>query len=60
MVSASRKLQRKREKEAKKDMSEKVELLSKVPDNCNMCEKPFDKKDKDQVQSWRVVVILNA
>ena len=56
MGSASRKIQRKRDKEVKKDMQEKIKLFGKTPDQCNMCEKPFDKKDKDQVQSWRVVV----
>ena len=56
MASASRKLQRKKQKEAKKDMEEKIGLFHKIPDNCTMCENPFDKKDKKQVQSWRVVV----
>ena len=56
MTSLSRKIQRKKQKEASKDMKEKVKLFSKIPEFCNMCEKPFDKKDKDQVQSWRVVV----
>ena len=56
MASVSRKLQRKKQKEAKKDMEEKIGLFHKIPDNCTMCEKSFDKKDKDQVKSWRVVV----
>ena len=56
MTSASRKLQRKRKKQVKKDMEEKLGLFHKIPDNCTMCEIPFDKKDKKQVQSWRVVV----
>lgn len=56
MGSLSRKVKRNKEKEAKKDMKEKVKLFSKIPEFCNMCEKPFDKTDKDQVKSWRVVV----
>jgi len=54
MSSASRKLQRKKKKEANKDLKEKVALFGKIPDQCTMCEKDFDKKDKKQVQSWRV------
>jgi len=56
MSSASRKLQRKKKKEANKDLKEKVALFGKIPDQCTMCEKDFDKKDKKQVQSWRVAV----
>lgn len=56
MASASRKILRRKQKEAKKDMAEKVGLFHKIPDSCNMCQNSFDKKDKKQVQSWRVVV----
>tara|TARA_B100001250_G_C19139507_1_gene503162 strand:+ start:210 stop:494 length:285 start_codon:yes stop_codon:yes gene_type:complete len=56
MASASRRLKRKKDKKVKKDMAEKVALFHKIPDFCTMCENPFDKKDKSQVQSWRVIV----
>ena len=47
-------------KNAKKDgnpeLEEKVALFGKLEDECLTCEKPFDKKDKDMVLSWHVVV----
>ena len=47
-------------KQAKKntnpDMEEKITLFGKLPDNCMVCEQAFDKKNKEQVQSWNVVV----
>ena len=29
---------------------------SKMPDECSACTKPFDKKDREMVMSWSVVV----
>ena len=55
-MSIARKLKRKAKKEAKKDLKEKINLFDKTPDKCNNCDEPFDKKDKKQVSSWRVVV----
>jgi hypothetical protein len=47
-------------KQAKKDgneeLSEKISLFGKLEDNCLTCDKPFDKKDKEMVMSWSVVV----
>ena len=47
-------------KQAKKDgteeLSEKVTLFGKLGDNCLTCDKPFDKKNKEMVMSWSVVV----
>ena len=47
-------------KRAKKDgnpeMAEKVALFGKLEDECLVCAKPFDKKDKEMVMSWSVVV----
>ena len=31
-------------------------MFDKLPDDCNACEKTFDKKSKSMVQSWNVVV----
>jgi len=41
---------------AEKEMSQKIGMFDKLPDCCNACEKTFDKKDKDMVYSWSVVV----
>ena len=54
----NRKQRRAIKKEAKGagGLSEKVTLFGSLPDICNICKKVFDKKDKDMVTSWSVVV----
>jgi hypothetical protein len=56
----NREQRRAAERQAKKagneDMIEKVALFGKLGDECLVCEKPFDKKDKEMVMSWSVVV----
>jgi len=60
MSSWSRKAKRrnitKKKKLAEKEMAKKIELMGNLPDSCLTCESPFDKKDRGQVFSWRVVV----
>lgn len=59
-MSYSRKLKRaklnKSKKRAQKELATKVALFGKLSDTCLTCEKPFDKMDKEQVMSWKVVV----
>ena len=59
-MNISRKIRRKKEKQIKKDldkdMSEKLNMFDALPEECLTCESPFDKKDKEMVSSWRVVV----
>tara|TARA_R110000796_G_C14528660_1_gene431596 strand:- start:282 stop:566 length:285 start_codon:yes stop_codon:yes gene_type:complete len=47
-------------KQSKKDgtgeMQEKIMLFGKLEDECLTCQKPFNKKDKEMVMSWQVVV----
>ena len=43
-------------KDGTEEASEKVALFSKLEDECLVCEEPFDKKDKEMVMSWSVVV----
>jgi len=46
-------------KQAKKngpDFEEKVALFGQLGDECLTCLKPFDKKNKEMVMSWHVVV----
>ena len=31
-------------------------MFSRLPDECLTCRKPFDKKDREMVSSWYVVV----
>ncbi len=56
----NREQRRAAEKQAKKDgngeLSEKMTLFGKLGDSCLVCAKPFDKKDREMVMSWSVVV----
>jgi len=60
MSSLARKVKRNKEKKLKKEMgkdiSKKIGLFNKMGDSCLACKKPFDKTDKNQVQSWYVTV----
>jgi len=42
--------------EGNQELSEKITLFGKLGDSCLTCDKPFDKKDKEMVMSWSVVV----
>ena len=39
-----------------KDLAEKMMLFDKIPEECLMCEAPFDKKDKEMGSKWNVTV----
>ena len=56
MGSFSRTIKRNKAKKAKKAMAEKVALFGKLGAECMTCLTPFDKKNKEQVLSWSVVV----
>jgi len=43
-------------KDGNEEAAEKVALFDKLEDECLVCEEPFDKKDKEMVMSWNVVV----
>jgi hypothetical protein len=51
-----RKIKRKKLKQAEKELATKVSLFGLLGDQCLVCAKPFDKKNKEQVMSWSVVV----
>tara|TARA_B100001094_G_scaffold185729_1_gene179925 strand:- start:5495 stop:5779 length:285 start_codon:yes stop_codon:yes gene_type:complete len=42
--------------EAQEKMADHVAQFGKLPESCSACNKEFDKKDKDMVQSWNVLV----
>jgi len=56
LSSLSKKLRRNKEKAAKKELQKKVGLFNKLEDHCLVCQKDFDKKNKDMVMTWSVVV----
>jgi predicted RNA-binding Zn-ribbon protein involved in translation (DUF1610 family) len=47
---------RRKKGDAKQAMADKVHMFGKLPASCSACEKAFDKKNKDMVFSWSVVV----
>ena len=60
MTKTTKKIERNMKKAkkrlAEKEMKEKIGLFSKLEDCCLVCEKPFDKQNKEMVQSWCVIV----
>ena len=60
MTKAAKKIERSMKKakkrQAEKEMKEKIGLFSRLEDCCLVCEKPFDKQNKEMVQSWCVIV----
>tara|TARA_R110000787_G_C13041582_1_gene405464 strand:- start:153 stop:428 length:276 start_codon:yes stop_codon:yes gene_type:complete len=56
MSGFERKVKRNKMKQSKKDIQEKMTLFGKIGEECESCQKPFDKKDAEQVKSWNVVV----
>ena len=56
MSSKLRNIKRNKDKKIKQDIQEKMFMFDKLGDSCETCEKPFDKKDKEQVSTWNVVV----
>tara|TARA_Y100000310_G_scaffold302866_1_gene340662 strand:- start:555 stop:842 length:288 start_codon:yes stop_codon:yes gene_type:complete len=60
MSKIERKIRRNSAKQKKKslekDMVQKVALFGQIPEHCLVCEKDFDKKNKEMVQSWYVIV----
>ena len=56
MGSADRKLRRKQRKKKEKDVGGHLDLFDLLGDQCEACEKPYDKTDKEMVTTWSVVV----
>ena len=54
--SLKKKLKRAKDKEVKKDLQEKIGLFNKLGEECLVCEKEFDKKNREMVSSWSVIV----
>ena len=43
-------------KEVEKEIKEKLGLFNRLPEHCLTCKAPFDKKNKDHVFTWNVVI----
>jgi len=46
----------KKAKNGETELETKMALFGHMPDNCNVCQAPFDKKDREMVMSWHVIV----
>lgn len=42
--------------EAQEKMAEQVGQFNKLPNKCTACSEPFDKNEKEMIDSWSVVV----
>ena len=56
MGSLKRKMARNKAKNAKKKMAQQLNMFDQLGDECSACEKPYDKKSKEHVTTWNVVV----
>jgi len=59
MGSLKRKMARnkaKKNKKIEKKIAKKLGMFNIMGDECSACQKPFDKKSKEDVQTWKVIV----
>ena len=54
--SIKRKKEKKQKKAADKAIREKMRVNSMLPEECKVCETPFDKSDKKMIDEWYMVV----
>lgn len=52
----NRKQRRALGKQLGKDATSSIDLMLNLGDKCLICEKPYDKKDKEMVKTWFVEV----
>jgi hypothetical protein len=43
-------------KDKQKDLKQKLNMFDRLPDHCLTCQKEFDRKNREQVMTWFVVV----
>lgn len=46
----------KKSKQKKTELEQKLGLFDLLPEECVVCMAPFDRKNKEQVNTWNVVV----
>ena len=56
MGSLKRKLSRNKKRTAEKRMKKQLNMFDKLESECAACTAPSDKKSKEHVREWRVVV----
>lgn len=55
-MSFLKKMKRNKKKEADKEFEKAVNMYTNLPKQCNMCQEPFDKNDKDMLKTWQLTV----
>jgi len=59
-VSLARKVKRAQERKLKKEMKQKAKAIatkmSGMPKNCDECNAPFDRSNKELLNEWRIAV----
>ena len=56
MRKIKRRIEKNKKKEAKKSLNDSLNIFDKIPNSCDICSALFDKKNKEHVTSWSVVV----
>jgi hypothetical protein len=51
-----RAMEKKMGKDSTETLAKKFSHFGKLPQQCSACEEPFDKKNREQLASWNVVV----
>jgi len=44
------------QKQAQKELQQKLNMFDRLPDECSACLEPFNKTDREMVTTWNVVV----
>ena len=55
-MSFLKKIKRKIKKEADKEFQKTLNMYTNLPKECGMCQKEFDKDDKDMLKTWNITV----
>ena len=51
-----KKFKRKKETQANKEFEKTVNMYTNLPKKCLLCEKEFDKNDKEMLKTWNITV----
>jgi hypothetical protein len=54
--NTERKKAKKEEKQLKKEVAQKMNMFSRLPDECLSCLSAFDKTNREMIASWTVIV----
>ena len=55
-MSFKRKMMRRKMKESKKEFKSIMGMFDILPDKCKTCDAPYDRNNKEQANTWTVVV----